>query len=288
MRKVSTSVLFMLPAVLLACIFFYVPLARVVQMSMYDWPILGPKKFVGVANYLMLVNDGEFWMSLWNTVIYTIIVTPLIFIPAFSLAILINRRLKGVAFFRSIYFLPVTISFVVASYIWTWMYHDQLGIINYVLLQLRLIDQPIDWLGSTWLARLAVSVMIAWKTTGFSMLILLAGLQGIPEDLYEAASIDGASSWQKHRFITLPLLRPTFALALVLSVAGSFQAFDHFYVMTQGGPLKTTQTFVMYLRKISFEYFKLGRGAAASIFFLIVLFLVSLLELRIGRFGARE
>ena len=283
-----TGLLFILPAVLLAGAFFYVPLVRVIQMSMYDWPVLGAKVFVGSRNYVMIIHDEEFWISLFNTVIYTVIVTPLIFIPAFGLAILVNKRLKGATSFRSIYFLPVTISFVVASYIWTWMYHDFYGIINYILLRLHVIDQPIVWLGTTWLARLAVSIMIGWKTTGFTMLILLAGLQGIPQYLYEAASIDGARSWQKHRFITLPLLRSTLALALVLSVVGSFQAFDHFYVMTGGGPLKTTQTFVMYLRKMSFEYFKLGRGAAASIFFLILLFIISAVELKLGRFGEKE
>ena len=170
---------------------------------------------------------------------------------------------------------------MVASLIWMWMYNEMYGIINFLFKYVGLIDQPVAWLGKTWLARISVSVMIVWKTAGFSMVLLLAGLQGIPESIYEAASIDGASGIKKFMYVTFPILKPTFALALLISFIGSFLAFDHFYVMTGGGPANTTQTVVMYIFKTSFNFFKLGYGAAISIFLLIVLVILSFGQIKL-------
>lgn len=283
-RHLFTSLAFLTPALLFTAIFFYIPLIEAFRMSFYDWALLGESEFIGFTNFINLFNDPEFWQSLWNTVIYTAIVTPMIFIPAIFLAVLINRQFRGIVIFRAIYFLPVTLSFVVASYVWTWIFSDSYGILNYLLQMADIISSPIAWLHSTWSARFAVSLMIAWKTIGLTMLILLAGLQGVPNIVYEAAAIDGASFWQKHRYITAPLMRPTFALALILSVAGSFKAFDQFVVMTGGGPGRSTQTIVMYLEKVGFRRFDLGYAGAISVLFLFLLLILSSLQLRIGRF----
>jgi multiple sugar transport system permease protein len=209
----------------------------------------------------------------------------MIFLPAIFLAIALKKTSKKTNFFRTVYFLPYAISFVAASYMWKWIYNDTYGLLNYALISLNMINQPVNWLGGTWSARIMVSIMVAWKTLGFSMIIIIAGLQGISPALYEAAKIDGAKKWQEFRYITLPLLRPTIFLALIISVAGSFKAFDHFYIMTQGGPLKTTQTIVMYINKIAFEYYNLGLGAAISVIFLVILLFISYLQLKAGGFS---
>lgn len=284
-RKVFLGILFLSPVLVMVSIFFLYPLFRVVMMSFQKWQVLGGSEFIGFKNYTEALADNEFWKSLWNTTIYAAIVTPMIFLPAIFLATALKKTSKKANFFRTVYFLPYAISFVAASYMWKWIYNDTYGLLNYALLSINVINQPINWLGGTWSARIVVSIMVAWKTLGFSMVIIIAGLQGISPALYEAARIDGAKKWQEFRYITLPLLRPTIILALIISVAGSFKAFDHFYIMTQGGPLKTTQTIVMYINKIAFEYYNLGLGAAISVIFLGILLFISYMQLKAGGFS---
>jgi multiple sugar transport system permease protein len=284
-RKVFLGILFLSPVLVMVSIFFLYPLFRVVVMSFQKWQVLGGSEFIGFENYAEALTDNEFWKSLWNTIIYAAIVTPMIFLPAIFLGIALKKTSKKTNFFRTVYFLPYAISFVAASYMWKWIYNDTYGLLNYALISLNMINQPVNWLGGTWSARIMVSIMVAWKTLGFSMIIIIAGLQGISPALYEAAKIDGAKKWQEFRYITLPLLRPTIFLALIISVAGSFKAFDHFYIMTQGGPLKTTQTIVMYINKIAFEYYNLGLGAAISVIFLVILLFISYLQLKAGGFS---
>ncbi|WP_333640142.1 sugar ABC transporter permease [Mesotoga prima] len=283
-RKGLFGFIFLLPVIVMISIFFIYPLIKVVLMSFQEWKIMGGSSFVGLSNYKKALVDDEFWKTLWNTVIYAIIVTPMIFVPAVLLANALKKTSRSTKIFRTIFFLPYAISFVAASYIWQWIYNDSYGILNYILISLNLIGQPINWLGQTWLSRVMVSIMVAWKTLGFTMIIVIAGLQGISPQIYEAASIDGAEKSQVFRYITLPLLRPTLVLALILSLAGSFKAFDHFYIMTKGGPLKTTETIVMYINKIGFEFYDIGFGSAVSVIFLGILLLISYLQLKAGGF----
>jgi len=283
-RKGLFGFIFLLPVIVMISIFFIYPLIKVVLMSFQEWKIMGGSSFVGLSNYKKALVDDEFWKTLWNTVIYAIIVTPMIFVPAVLLANALKKTSRSTKILRTIFFLPYAISFVAASYIWQWIYNDSYGILNYILISLNLIGQPINWLGQTWLSRVMVSIMVAWKTLGFTMIIVIAGLQGISPQIYEAASIDGAEKSQVFRYITLPLLRPTLVLALILSLAGSFKAFDHFYIMTKGGPLKTTETIVMYINKIGFEFYDIGFGSAVSVIFLGILLLISYLQLKAGGF----
>ena len=283
-RKGLFGFLFLLPVLVMISIFFIYPLIKVVLMSFQEWKIMGGSSFVGLSNYKKALSDDEFWKTLWNTVIYAVIVTPMIFVPAVMLASALKKTSRSTKIFRTIFFVPYAISFVAASYIWQWIYNDSYGVLNYILISLNTIDQPINWLGQTWLSRIMVSIMVAWKTLGFTMIILIAGLQGISPQIYEAASIDGAKKSQVFRYITLPLLRPTLILALILSLAGSFKAFDHFYIMTKGGPLKTTETIVMYINKIGFEFYDIGFGSAISVIFLGILLLISYLQLKAGGF----
>ena len=278
--KHRTGLLFLLPAVALNLTFFLYPLFRVIQMSFYKWTVLGTSQFLGLGNYERLINDPLFWKSFSNTLIYTLVVTPPIFLVAFGLALLLNRQYKGTAFFRTVYFVPVAISFVVASRVCLWICNELYGILNYALSSLGLISSRVSWLGTPWMARISVSIMVTWKTAGFSMMILLAGLQGIPTQVNEAASIDGANAFQRFAYITFPMIRPTFVLALMVSLIGSFLAFDHFHVMTQGGPANSTMTIVMYIFRTGFEYFNLGYGSAMSIVLLAILIVLSLIQTR--------
>jgi len=285
-KRILKSILFLLPVLILAVMFFLVPLVDLFRMSLKDVSLLGSDKFIGLSNFRkLLFNDPEFWQSLKNTAIYSLMYTPPRLMLATTLAILVNRKIKGITFFRTSFFIPLSISFIIAGYIWLWMFNDTFGIFNYFLEQLGILKQPISWFGNTWLARSAVTIAMVWKTTGLIMIIILAGLQGIPEKLYEAAAVDGASLLQKHLHITIPQLRSTFALAIILSVVGSLKVFSPFYVMTEGGPSQTTQSIVMYLQKMGFSYYRLGYAGAISIVFAIMLLVLSVGQFKLMGVG---
>ena len=277
------GIFFVLPAVLFTLTFFIIPLAMTIWMSLHDWPLLGTPSFAGLENYVSLVQDDQFWASLWFTTKYTLLVTPMIFVLAFALALLVNVPLFGIGFYRTAYFLPVVIGLGTSSLLWVWLLNDRVGIINGILMDLGWIQAPIIWLGSLNTALFSITVSIVWKTVGFSMILLLAGMQAIPDELYQAAMVDGAGYWSRLRHITMPLLKTTFALALVISVIGSYLAFDQFYIMTRGGPQNQTITVVYWIFANSFTYFKLGYGAALSLVLLVILAMLSVVQLRILR-----
>ncbi|MBV9878364.1 MAG: sugar ABC transporter permease [Verrucomicrobia bacterium] len=262
-RKDLVGYGYIAPAFLVVGIFFFCPLGLLIWMSLHDWPLLGQPTFRGWDNFLALFSDHTFWESFWFTARYTIIVTPAIFLPAYVLALLVNSKLPGTNLFRTIYFLPVVIGLGTASLLWVWLLNDQVGPLNQFLVTFNLLREPALANGDT--AFLAVVAMVVWKTVGFTMVLLLVGMQAIPPELYEAARIDGANWWKQQVRITFPLLRPTLALALLMSVVGSFLAFDQFYIMTGGGPHNSTVTIVYWIYRASFTYFKLGYGAAMSL-----------------------
>lgn len=277
------GLLFVLPAVAFTVVFFIIPLIMTVFMSLHDWPLLGDHKFIGLDNYIALLSDKQFWGSLWFTTRYTLLVTPLIFILAFTLALLVNLPLRGVGIFRTIYFLPVVIGLGASSLLWVWLLHDRVGAIDAVLLGLGLINRPIIWLADPNYAMTAIVMSVVWKTVGFTMILLLTGMQAIPAELYEAAKVDGANYWGRMRFVMLPLMRRTFALALILSVIGSYLGFDQFFIMTAGGPQNSTISVVYWIYKNSFTNFHLGYGASMSIVLLGVLVILSVIQLRLLR-----
>jgi len=280
-RRVSPGFLYFLPSLLFVVVFFLIPLAMVVWMSLHDWPLLGEPTFSGVDNYASLLADSTFWDSLWFTTKYTILVTPAIFICAYILAQLVNSKMRWVGLFRTIYFLPVVIGLGTSSLLWVWLFNDQVGLFNFILSHLGMIKEPVLTTPSTSLA--GVIVMVVWKTVGFTMVLLLVGMQAIPTELYEAAKIDGATWWPIQFFITLPLLRRTIALALIISVVGSFLAFDQFFIMTGGGPNNSTITVVYWIYRASFTYFKLGYGSALSLLLMVILTAISVLQLLVLR-----
>jgi multiple sugar transport system permease protein len=278
-----TGLLFVLPCLIFVGVFFITPLFMTAWMSLHDWPLLGKKAFIGIENYQNLLSDKQFWRSLWFTTQYTFIVTPCVFLLGFVLALVMQLPWRGIGFFRTVYFLPVVIGLGTSSLLWIWLLNDRVGLIDKLLLDLGLIQKPVLWLGYKTLALTAVVVSVVWKTVGLTMILLLAGLQSIPKEFYEAARVDGANFWTQLRFITLPLLRRTFALALVLSVIGSYLSFDQFYIMTSGGPRNQTISVVYWIFNNSFTYFDMGYGSALSMVLLLVLVLLSSLQLYLLR-----
>lgn len=278
-QKISlTSYLFILPALLLNLVFFIIPFLQSLLMSFFDWPILGEKTFVFLKNYSNLFQDTQFWKSLGFTLKYAVFVTPCLFVLAFILALLINGSFAGVNVFRSLYFAPVVISMTCCSMIWLWIYNDLYGVLNYLLQSFGIIKDPVLWMNSEKTSLPAVIFMVTWKMAGFTMLILLSAFQSVDEQIYEAASVDGAGKVRQFFSITLPIIKPHAALALILSVIGSVLAFEQFLIMTKGGPGQDTTTIVHYIYNTSFKYFKMGYGSAMTMILLIVLGLLSYFE----------
>jgi multiple sugar transport system permease protein len=282
-QRKPVGFLFVLPAVLFVIVFFFIPLLMTFWMSLHDWPLFGDRAFIGIENYTDLVDDRQFKKSLLFTIRYTVFITPVIFLLAFFLASLVKQEIPGIGIFRTIFFIPVVIGLSVSSLLWIWLLNGQVGIINKILLDLNIIDKPQLWLRDRNSALIVIIISVVWKTVGLSMILLLGGMQAIPGDLYEAAEVDGAGYFSKLQYITLPLLRRTFALALVLSVIGSFLAFDQFFIMTQGGPRNSTISIVHWIFNNSFTYFKMGYGSAMSIVLLFVLAFFSIAQLYLLR-----
>jgi multiple sugar transport system permease protein len=282
-RRQRVGILLVLPSVLFVTCFFLLPLALTAWMSLNKWTIFGETHFIGLENYRMIVQDRIFLNSLLFTTRYTLIVCPLICLIGFILALFVRQPLPGVALYRTAYFLPVVIGLGTASFLWVWLYNDQVGPIDGLLHFLGLIKTPIAWFNEANSALMSVIVMILWKTSGFAMLLFLVGIQAIPSELFEAARVDGAGFWRQLFFITLPLLRRTFALILVLVVTGSYLAFDHFYIMTHGGPANQTITVVMRIIQTGFTQFELGYAAALSILLLLILLIINVVQLFIMR-----
>lgn len=277
------GMVFVLPALIFVTVMFIIPLFMTVYLSLTDWPLIGEPEFIGFGNYVSMAKDKMFWQGLKFTSIYTLAVTPPIFVFAFFLANLINTNRPGVGIFRTGYFLPVCIGLSVSCLLWIWLFNDRVGIINKILVDIGLIEKPILWLKTLPSALSMIIISVVWKTVGFTMIILLGGLQAIPNDLYEAADVDGANWRQKLTNITLPLLRRTFALALILSVIGSFLGFDPFYIMTHGGPKNQTISVVYWIFKNGFQFYKMGYASALSLVLLVILVLLSIVQLYLLR-----
>jgi multiple sugar transport system permease protein len=273
--------LFIAPAVALLATFFYYPMLRSVYMSFFEWPLLGVPKFVGLANYAAMLRDSIARTAWRFTIYWTLVITPPIFAAGFTLAYLTSGRRRGMSLFRSIYFVPTVLNTVAAGVIWRWFFGSQAnGLANFVLMSLGLTKQPIGWLGQVPLSIYCVVLMGTWLWVGLTMLLILGGLQAIPEELYEAAAIDGATGLRVLRFITLPLLRTTFGLALVISVIGSFLSFPEFLIMTEGGPRHLTTPILMWIYDNSFRYYRLGYGASLSVVLMLILIVLTWVQLR--------
>ncbi len=270
---------FLAPTIIGLALFTAGPVIGVFSMSFTSWDMLSPPKWTGFANYVDLTRTPLFWKSLINTLYYTAGTVPIGVGLSLALAILLNRKLKGIIFFRTIYFLPVVSSMVAVGVIWSWLYNAQFGLINWILMKFGL--SPVSWLSSTEWAMPAVIIMSIWKLLGFYAVLFLAGLQAIPNQYYEAARIDGANWWHNFRHITLPLLSPMTLFVLIMSFIYSFQVFEQTYILSYGGPANATLTTVYYLFLNAFSWFKMGYAAAVGFVLFIFIFLITMLQLRL-------
>jgi multiple sugar transport system permease protein len=279
------GMLYIAPAMALVIVFFVIPVLFTAWMSLHNWPLMGGVRWIGFANYTRMFNDSRFMAALNFTAYYTVVVTIAIFAVAFPLALFVEKQRRFVGTYRTIIFLPVVVGLATASLLWVWLANVDSGFIGPALRALGLVDKAPNLLANFDTAFLTIIVMVVWKIAGFTMIILLTGLQAIPSELTEAARIDGAGRWQRFLHLTLPLMRRTIALALIVSVTGSILAFDQFYIMTSGGPQNRMISVVYYIFNQSFVSFNLGYGAALSIALLAILVVISVAQLWLLRVG---
>ncbi|MEK3888214.1 carbohydrate ABC transporter permease [Bacillus sp. FSL K6-3431] len=262
----------LLPSLIGFLIFVLFPVVASFFLSFTSWDLLTPIKWVGFENYTNLFNDETFRKVLWNTLYFTAVTVPVGIIISLFLAVALNQKIRFIKFYRAAYFLPVISSMVAVAVVWQWIYNPEYGLLNFIL-SLIGIKGP-SWLSDTKWAMPAVMITSIWKGLGFNMLIFLAGIQGISESYYEAADIDGATWFKKFLYITVPLLRPTTFFVTVMAIIGSFQVFDAVFLMTGGGPARSTSVLVHYLYQNGFEYFRMGYASAMAyiLFFLVLIF----------------
>jgi multiple sugar transport system permease protein len=279
--------LFLTPALAAIGIFFVLPVVAAFLMSFTDFDIysLGNfhyARFIGLNNYFQLLNDPLFWKALKNTMYFLVVGGPLSIAVSLGSALLLQPkmlRLKG--FFRTAYFAPVVTTLVAVAVVWRFVYHPRFGILNYILSLVGI--QTIDWLGDPQWAMPAIIVMAVWKNFGYNMIIFIAGLQNIPGELYEAASIDGAARFQQFRSITLPMLAPTTLFVSIITMIGYFQLFAEPYVMTQGGPMNSTLSIVLLMYQQGFRWWNMGYSAALAFVLFAFILMGSIVQSRIQK-----
>jgi multiple sugar transport system permease protein len=274
--------LYIAPLILGILAFQAFPILVSVYMSLTEWDGLRPPVFVGLGNYTeMWTADPLFIETLRNTIVFTVLSIPFTTVLGFVLALLCNRKLRGIAFMRAAYFAPYITNVVAVGFIWFWIYNPERGLLNATLSMFG-IDGP-AWLSSSTWAMPAVVIVAVWQGAGYPMVIFLAGMQGIPQDLYEAAEIDGASAWKRVRQITIPLLTPHLFFVLVTQFITSFQVFGIIFIMTHGGPGHSTSVYIYYLYQQAFSSGKLGYASALAWLLFIILGLVTYGQWRLQR-----
>ena len=275
-------VLFLVPGCAVITLVFIYPALKALALSFTNFNMITPAQSVGLANYARLWADPFFWAALSNTLVYLAVVVPTLVVLPIFLALLVNKALPGLAFFRAAIYLPVVTSLVVSGLVWKWVYEEK-GLLNHLLLASGITQQPVAFLSHSSHALFAVMAVTVWSGLGYYMVIYLAGLQAIPRHLYEVAEVEGVSRWQQTLHITLPLLKPQIALVAVMSSIGAMKVFEEVYVMTQGGPLESTKTLVYYLYEAAFVDFEMGYAAAVGVVLFVVTLLLSLINLRLLR-----
>ena len=274
-------VLFLAPAGLVLGAVALFPALAVLWLSLEQRsPLLGAPRFVGLDNYARLMADGRFWNALGNTAYFAAVSVTLEILLGLAMAVLLARAFRGRALFYSVVLLPWAVPTVVSARLWEWMYNADYGVLNY------LIGAEVNWLGSPAWALHAAIVMDVWKATPFVALLLLAGLQAIPRDLYLAAELDGAGAWTRFGRITLPLLTPLILVALIFRTIDAFRVFDAVYVLTGGGPANSTETLSIYAYKVLFQALEVGYGSALAVSMLVVVAVLTLFYARLLRGSA--
>ena len=280
-RETLVGYAFALPFIVLYAIFTLYPIVRGFWISLHKWELVGTNiQFLGASNYRRLLSDKLFWSSLEHTIFFVILSGPVLVVVGLLFALMLNRKIGGMGFFRTLFYMPNILSVAVVGLIFARVFApDDGGLINAVLEQLGI--ESIPWTIDKNLAMPVIALTTVWWTVGFNMLVFLAGLQGIDESLYDAAKVDGANNWHLFRHITIPSLRRPMTFVMVLQVIASFQLFGQVDVITGGGPSGATRTIVYYIYERSFDFWQLGYGSAMAFILFIILFLLSMLQLRL-------
>jgi putative chitobiose transport system permease protein len=280
-KRSITPYSFLLPALVLLGVFVVYPIIAVVYYSFTDYDIATPAVFVGLDNYRQLLADDTFRLALVHSFVY-LLVTPILIFLSIVLAIIVNRRLKGIHIFRALYFVPAVSGSIAIGLAWRYLF-DRTGLINGVLQSIGIIQQPIQWLSTPSLVLPIAMLLTIWAGVGYYSVIFLAGLQNIPEELYDAARIDGATDFQKHRYVSLPGLRPQIVFVAIISSLAALKVFDEIYVLTNrtGGILDSGVTMVFYLWKQAFQLNHAGYASAIAIGLLLVTLVFSIFNVRI-------
>jgi len=257
-------------------LFILFPVAFSLFLTFHKWNIISSMEFVGFDNYIRLFEDRLFWKAIINTIVFLLVHIPLQIIVALALAYLLNRKLFMRGFFRAAFFLPVVISGVVVTMLWQQLFAYDSGLLNRILINIG--AGKVGWLSNPNLAMTSIALMATWKNVGLYVILFLIGLQTVPEMYYEAADVEGASSWQKFRHITLPSINPTIFMVTILSTIGGFSLFIEPYIMTGGGPLNSTLSAMLYIYKQAFEYYHMGYSATLGVFFAMLIMLVVVIQ----------
>jgi multiple sugar transport system permease protein len=280
--RVLEPYLYLLPTLLGLLLFSAGAVAASLFLSFTQWDLVSPPELIWLDNYISLWRSDLFWEVVRNTLYFIVLAVPLSVICSLALALAANTGLRGITFFRTAYFLPVVSSMIAVALVWSWIYNPEYGLLNYLLQFFFGVRGP-AWLDSTTWALPAMVIVTVWKGLGYSMVIFLAGLQNIPQDLYHAATIDGAGVWKRFRHITLPMLSPTTFFVLVITLINSFQVFEQTYVLTRGGPANATLTMSFYIYQSAFQFFQMGKAAALSYVLFAAIFVVTLVQFRIQK-----
>jgi multiple sugar transport system permease protein len=290
MNERRAALLFIAPAMAIILLFFLIPACASLLLSVTDFDLYALAdvhniRFVGLQNYVGLVHNALFWKSLVNTLYYTVVGGPLTVVVSLATALLVNAKAaKWKSLFRTMYFAPIVTSIVAVAVVWKYLYNPKVGLLNLGLGHLGI--PPIDWLGDPHWAMPAIILLGIWKNFGYNMIIFVAALQSIPEELYEAARMDGASALQQFRHVTLPLLGPTFVFVGIITAIGYLQLFPEPYVMTRGGPVNATLSIVMLMYDQGFKWWNMGFAASVAFMLFIVIAIATLIQLRVQK--ARE
>ncbi len=289
MKTPRAGWLFVAPALIVIGVFFFLPVLAALLLSFTDFDLYALAdtanlRFIGFGNYVDLLQTPMFWKSLGNTFYFVVVGVPLSIAVSLGAALLLDSKLarfKGL--FRTALFAPVVTTIVAVAVIWRYFFHTRYGLVNYTLGFIGI--EPIDWLGDADWSMPTIILFAVWKNFGYNMIILLAGLQAVPQELYEAARIDGASFWRQLRHITLPMLKPTLLLVAIITTSGYFQLFAEPYVMTRGGPLQSTTSVLYFMFEEGFRWWNLGRASAVAFLLFLLILGVTALMLRLGRRG---
>lgn len=276
--------LYLAPALLFVLAFTAYPFLQMVWMSLHNWSLLAAPRFIGTDNFARVFSDDLFWGSLTFTLRYTLLITPILIVGGYLMALLTSTNTPLRRLTRTVVFVPVVIGLGASSLLWYWLFSPRYGLVNRLLTDLGLISDPILWLGvdvdiSTW----AVIISVVWKVLGFGMILFVAAIQAVPSEITEASMVDGASYWQRVWRVILPLTRRTVLLVTLISVIGSLLAFDQFFIMTAGQPHNATATSVFYVYLNSFPFLRLGYGAALSLILAVIILLFTVLQMALSR-----